>query len=53
MPSNLASILMSKRVGFKKQSTARVSIKLGDRWELHELYERSFELPVPGAAAVP
>lgn len=44
MPGNHAGIALASRVGFRKQSGAKVSIRLGDRWEIHELYERAVEL---------
>jgi RimJ/RimL family protein N-acetyltransferase len=40
MPSNAAGISLARRVGLKRQCTGRVSIRIGDRWELHEMYER-------------
>jgi ribosomal-protein-alanine N-acetyltransferase len=44
MPSNAASIRLAGRVGLLKQAGSKVSIRLGDRWELHELYERRAEV---------
>ncbi len=40
MPSNAAGIGLAHRVGLKRQCTGKVSIRIGDRWELHEMYER-------------
>jgi ribosomal-protein-alanine N-acetyltransferase len=41
MPSNLASVNLAQKVGFLRQPSARVSIRLGERWEFHEVYARS------------
>jgi ribosomal-protein-alanine N-acetyltransferase len=41
MPADVASIRLAARAGLRKQSSSKVSIRLGDRWELHEIYERS------------
>jgi ribosomal-protein-alanine N-acetyltransferase len=41
MPSNMASIRLAERVGLSRQSTGKVSIKIGERWEFHEVYSRS------------
>jgi len=41
MPGNTASIRLSSRVGLIRQPTAKVSIRIGERWEFHEMYARS------------
>jgi ribosomal-protein-alanine N-acetyltransferase len=40
MPSNEQGVRTARRVGLKRQGAGRVSIRIGDRWELHEMYER-------------
>jgi ribosomal-protein-alanine N-acetyltransferase len=45
MPGNAASIRLARHVGLTKQPGSRVSIRLADRWELHEIYDRNAELP--------
>ena len=41
MPGNAPGISLARRVGLQRQCAGRVSIRIGDRWELHEMYERS------------
>jgi RimJ/RimL family protein N-acetyltransferase len=41
MPANLASIRLARRVGLLRQPAARASIRIGGRWEFHELFVRS------------
>jgi ribosomal-protein-alanine N-acetyltransferase len=41
MPANTASIRLAERVGLLKQASEKVSIRIGDRWEFHEVYSRS------------
>ncbi len=42
MPSNAAGISLARQRGAAaRQCTGKVSIRTGDRWELHEMYERS------------
>jgi len=50
MPTNLPSIRLAQRVGLHKQPGARASIRIGGKWELHDLYARSV---VDAAAEVP
>ena len=49
MPGNTASIRLAARVGLIQAKGAKASIRLGDRWELHELYARSVLDPQPPA----
>jgi [ribosomal protein S5]-alanine N-acetyltransferase len=51
MPSNTASIRLAERVGLLRQPHEKVSIRIGDRWEFHEVYSRSvLDQPVRLAA---
>jgi RimJ/RimL family protein N-acetyltransferase len=38
MPSNAACIRLASRVGLVRQPEARVSIRIGERWEFHEIH---------------
>jgi [ribosomal protein S5]-alanine N-acetyltransferase len=51
MPANHASIRLATRAGLRKQSAAKVSIRLGDRWEVHEIYERLADVPFSQSSA--
>ncbi|HYE61178.1 MAG TPA: GNAT family protein [Phycisphaerales bacterium] len=51
MPGNAASIRLARHVGLRRQASEKVSIRIGDRWELHEVYSRSvLDQPVPAPA---
>lgn len=51
MPSNSASLRLARHVGLRRQPTEKVSIRIGDRWELHEMYSRSvLDQPVASPA---
>ncbi len=41
MPGNIASIRLAERVGLRRQPTAKVSIRIGERWEFHEMWSRT------------
>jgi ribosomal-protein-alanine N-acetyltransferase len=41
MPTNAASIRLAATVGLLRQPNSKVSIRLGDRWEFHEIYTRT------------
>ncbi|MFZ4573544.1 MAG: GNAT family N-acetyltransferase [Phycisphaerales bacterium] len=43
-PINERSLRMALRLGFKLQEGARVSVRVGDRWEAHDLYARSLSV---------
>lgn len=49
MPGNVAGQRLAARVGLQRRANAKVSIRIGDRWEFHEVYERTV-LDPPAAA---
>lgn len=41
MPGNGASMRLAQRVGLVRRPTNKVSIRIGERWEFHEMWSRS------------
>jgi ribosomal-protein-alanine N-acetyltransferase len=51
MPGNIAGKRLAAKLGLRPQLNARVSIRIGDRWEFHEVYARSvLDSPVTSKA---
>lgn len=41
MPCNGAGLRLARKIGMRRRPDAKVSIRIGDRWEFHEVYERT------------